>query len=98
MGQPRTRPPRRARGGQRHHLAEALDGELDRVGFDGPEARVALLVDLRMRAGRRALEALDRFAATPAARAEFLKDFAHGRSLAADIARKRRQGEREEEQ
>jgi hypothetical protein len=69
---------------------EAIDAELEKCGLDGPEARVAWLMDLRSRASRRVMDGLREYAATPAARARFLKDYAQGRSLSAEIARRRR--------
>jgi len=70
-------------------LIEALDASLaaDGVWSDGA-GTVRAAVDLRLRASRRLLEWLDRFAATPRGRAELERRLAEG-GLAAEIARRR---------
>jgi hypothetical protein len=81
--------------GRLEALVEAIDGELARVGMDGRGPRVSMLLDMRLRASRRLMEALDRFGATPLARARWARELAEGESLAASIARRRRAAEAE---
>ncbi len=76
--------------GRLEAMIEAIDGELDRVGMDAEGARLSWLLDMRLRASRRLLEALDRFGATPLARARWARELVEGESLAASIARHRR--------
>jgi len=68
---------------------EALDAEIDRVGMAGSGQRLKWLLDLRLRAGRNLLEALDRFGMTPKGRATWARELAQG-GLAAEIAARRR--------
>ena len=55
----------------------------------GSGQRLKWLVDLRLRAGRNLLEALDRFGMTPKGRATWARELAQG-GLAAEIAARRR--------
>lgn len=73
---------------------EAIDGEIARVGMDGRGPRVSMLLDMRLRASRWLMEALDRFGATSLARARWAREPAEGESVAASIARRRCRGGR----
>jgi hypothetical protein len=51
--------------------------------------RVAWLLDMRLRASRRLVEALREFGGTPLARAKWARELAESENLAATIKRKR---------
>lgn len=69
-------------------LLEAIDAELAERGLTRKSGEPRGLVDLRLRASRRLAEWLDRYGATPLARATWARQLAEG-GLAAEIARRR---------
>jgi hypothetical protein len=70
---------------------EAIDNDLAENGLTRKNGEPRGLIDLRLRATKRLADWLDRYGATPLARATWAKQLASGASLADDIARRRRE-------
>ena len=77
-------------------MIEACDEDIAARGLTNSKGQVRTIVDLRLRASGRLQTWLDRYGATPLARASWAKELATG-GLAAEIAR-RRQAAREEDE
>jgi hypothetical protein len=71
-------------------VIEACDEDIAERGLTKAKSgEVRSIVDLRLRASRRLAEWLDRYGATPLARATWAKQLAEGTSLAEEIRRRR---------
>ena len=66
--------------GRLEAMVEAIDGEIAGVGMDAEGARLSWLLDMRLRASRRLIEALSAFGATPMSRAKWARELECPRS------------------